>query len=500
MNLSFDPQSFLASLTPEEKAGLRLQTEVHLARHYADLVRTGLRENQKYILHWGKVVFPDKFNLPFCMGMHSYFCEMRDEPFTSDEAPRGHAKTTVKCFLIPIFQALEEPLKYRHYLNVQSTEDKALAINTSIKAEIEENKILRAIYGDQTAKAKWTDGQFVLRNGVIFTAVGAGQSIRGISYRQTRPDYILVDDLYDEDDIQNTESTKKKNRWYWGTLYPARAKGRRHCVKIQGTAINECDLMHLSKTSKRTVCRTFRAVVDWDKKIVLWKELNTFESLQADREDMGSLIFFREYQNDRIDDSTSFIKRSWLSNWEEDPDRLVFGQGNGRILLRVLLGNDPSIGKNLENDYAAYAVVIKWRPTDGNRTNYFIDYVAQGKYTLDERVKKLQHISSAYTGKRRIGQVRIESISGFQDYTSEVKRRTNLPVHEITSVKDKVSILVSKSRYFEYGQVKLNKNLPQDVKDLLIHQLTTNHPEHDDLRDALFLCLDESRNMRDWVI
>lgn len=496
----FNPYAFLAGLAPEDRAALRLQTEMHLARHFAALVKTGLPENQKYILNWGKILFPDKFNLPFCMEMHSYFCEMRDESFTSDEAPRGHAKTTIKCFLIPIFQALEEPYKYRHYLNVQSTEDKALAINTSIKAEIEDNKLLRALYGDQVAKAKWTDGQFVLKNGVIFTAAGAGQSIRGMNYRQIRPDYILVDDLYDEDDIQNPDSTKKKNRWFWGTLYPARAKGKRCCIKIQGTAINECDLMYLARTSKRIVSRTFKAVKDFDKKIVLWVELNTFESLQADREDMGSLIFFREYQNDRIDDSTSFIKRSWLTNWEEDPDRLVFGGNAGRTLIRTLLGNDPSIGKNFENDFAAYIVVVKWRPTDGNRVNYFIDYVTQGKFTLDERIKKLQHIAGSYTGKRKIGVVRIEAISGFQDYTGEVKRKTSLPLQEITSVKDKISILVSKSRYFEYGQVKLSKNVPQDMKDLLVHQLTTNHPEHDDLRDALFLCLDETKNMRDWVL
>lgn len=495
--MAFDPYAFIAAMAPEDRAALRLQSEIILVWHYAKLVLTGLPENQHYILDWGKILFPDKFNLPFCLEMHGYFCEMRDESATSDEAPRGHAKTTIKCFLIPIFQALNEPEKYRHYLNVQSTEDKALAINTSLKAEFEDNKLLIAVYGNLMDKGKWTDGQFVLSTGVIFTAAGAGQSIRGMNYRQIRPDYIMVDDLYDEDDIQNAESTKKKNRWFWGTLYPARAKGKKCCVKIQGTAINECDLMFLLKKSSRFVCRTFRAVVDWDAKVVLWKELNTFESLQADREDMGSLIFFREYQNDRIDDSTSFIKRSWLLNWEYNPDDLRFSRDT--VLKAVILGNDPSIGKNVENDFAAYAVVLKWRPAGGTRNNLYIDYVTQGKYSLDERIKKLQSIAKAYTGLLRITQVRIESISGFQDYTGEVKRTTNLPVREITSVKDKISILVSKSRYFEYGQVKLNKNIPQNMKDLLIHQLCTNHPEHDDLRDALLLCLDESTNMRDWV-
>lgn len=487
----------LQDLNTEQKTALLLQAQCHLARHYAALVKTGLRENQKYILDWGATLFPEKFYLPFCHEMHDYFCEERDTPFTGDEAPRGHAKTTVKCFLIPLFTALEEPWKYQHFLNVQSTEDKALSINASIMGEIEENQILRALYGNQVTTTKWTTGQFVLKNGVVFSAIGAGQSIRGINYRQIRPDYILVDDLYNDDDIHNTDATIKKNNWFWGALYPARAKGKRNAIKLQGTAINEEDLLQKAKTSKRIKPRTFKAVTDWDKKTVLWKELNTFESLQEDREDMGSLIFFREYQNDRLDDSTSKIKRSWLADWEYDPDTLAFDRF--KLLIAVLLGNDPSIGKKHENDFCAFAVVYKWRPADGTRVNFYIDYITQGKWSLDERIKKLQYIASQYQGLKRIRQARIEGISGFQDYVAEVKRRTNIPVKDINWVPDKMVVLENKSKYFEFGHVKLNKNIPQAMKDILIYQLTCNHPNFDDLRDAVLLTLDDTKDWRDWV-
>lgn len=487
----------IQDLKSEEREALLLQASVTLARHYAALVKTGLKENQKYILEWGKVLFPDKFFLPSCHEMHDYFCEERDTAFTADEAPRGHAKTTIKCFLIPLFTALEESWKYQHYLNVQSTEDKALSINSSIMVELEENQILRAMYGDQVTKQKWTTGQFALKNGVVFSAIGAGQSIRGINYRQIRPDYILVDDLYNDDDIHNTDSTIKKNNWFWGALYPVRAKGKRNCIKVQGTAINEEDLMNKAKTSKRIKTRTFKAITDWEKKIVLWKEHNTFEDLMNDREDMGSLIFFREYQNDRLDDSTSKIKRSWLADWEYDPDTITFDRF--RFLISVILGNDPSIGKKHENDFCAFAVVFKWRPADGTRLNYYIDFITQDKLSLDERVKKLQYICAQYQGTRKVRWAKIEGISGFQDYVSEVKRRTNIPVKEVNWVADKISVLESKSKFFEFGQVKLNKNIPQAMKDTLVYQLTCNHPNKDDLRDALFLTLDDEKDWRDWV-
>ena len=481
-------------LTEEQRNLLVLQVRAEIARKYAALVLSGL---DKFILQWGQTLFPEKFPLPFCGEMHEYFCEIRKEPFTNTEAPRGHAKSTIKCFLIPIYQALEEPLLYRHYLNVQATEDKALSINTSIMAEIETNALIKELYGDQVTKKRWTGQQFVLRNGVIFSAAGAGQSIRGINYQQTRPDYIIVDDLYDEDDINNVDSTKKKNSWFWGTLYPARAKGRSACIHLQGTAINTEDLMESLKKSRRAISRTFRAIKDFDLRIVLWPELNTYDSLQSDREDMGSLIFFREYQNDRLDDSTSKIKRSWLKEWEMNPEDLHFDRH--RLLTSVVMGNDPSIGKKVENDPSSFFVVLKYRDADSAKVKFFIDYADQAQLSLDERIKKLLNINQQYVGMRRIRQVRIEAISGFQDYVAEVKRRTNLPVKEITWVKDKISVLETKSKYFEFGQVFLNKRLPQNIKDALVHQLTTNHPKNDDLRDGLFLCLDETRSWRDWV-
>ena len=200
---------------------------------------------KKDILAWGKAVMPEKFNLPFCKKMHEYFVKIRHEPFTDTEAPRDHSKTTIKCNLIPLFQALEEPEKFDYYLNVQSTEKKGLSVNVALKLEIEQNEVIKEIYGDQVGEDKWTDLLFVLKNGVVFQALGAGQSIRGTNYRNRRPNYIIIDDLYEEEDINNADSTIKKNDWFWGTLYPAMAENRPSSLHLQGTAINREDLLIL---------------------------------------------------------------------------------------------------------------------------------------------------------------------------------------------------------------------------------------------------------------
>jgi hypothetical protein len=456
---------------------------------------------RKDILEWGKALFPEKFYLPFCQKLHGYFIQIRAEPFTNTEAPRNHAKTLIKCVLIPMFQALEEPDLFRHYLNVQATKVKALAVNTSIKAEFEGNTELRELYGDMMGE-RWTDQQFVLSNGVIFTSIGAGESIRGINYHSIRPDYEIVDDLYDESEINNAEATEKKNAWFWGSLYPARAKSRRCSVHVQGTAINPYDLLEKLKKQKRWKSASFQSCEDWDQKIVLWPELNTFESLQADKIDMGSLIFGREMQNERLDETTSRIKRSWLTSWEYDPAelrlRLVKEYGHFFIVAKII-GNDPSIGKDSEDDPTGTALVIKTGYDDGTGNDYWIDGLWNEQLSLEKRVQQLESIAAGQPADSPVTHVEIEAISGFDDYASTVIRRTNLPVHRVEWVKDKLTNLENKSHYFENGKVHLNKNIDPDLKDKLVHQLTNNHPKHDDLRDGVLLTLDDTSGLWNFV-
>lgn len=443
----------------------------------------------KDILKWGFSFFPEKFYLPFCHELHDYLIEIREDPYTNTEAPRNHAKTLIKCFLVPMFLALEETGKFMHFLNVQGTGTKSLAVNVAIRHELESNPELRYVYGEQVGNEKWSDGQFVLKNGTVFTAISAGQSIRGINYNSLRPDYIIVDDLYDEEDLNNPDNTLKKNAWFWGSLYPARAKSRQCSIHVQGTAINNEDLLEELKKKDRWKSRTFRAIKDWDKKEVLWPQLNSFESLQADIPDMGSVIFFREMQNERRDSSTQIIKSGWIQ--EYDPDQLVFDlkfQYTGCVL-----GVDPSIGAKVENDFTGIVLIYKGRYADGRGDFFYIDQIWNEHISLDQRVNLLQKIQDRQPENRKIQTAYIEAIAGFKDFCAEVKRRTTLPVREVDRVPDKITNLENKSKFFENKRVFINKNIEVKLKDALIYQLTTNHPKNDDLRDAALLPLEMHR-------
>ena len=124
---------------PDIQLDVTRQFRVEVARRAAE---------ERDILLWGWALFPEKFYLPYCADLHNYFVSIRNEPFTNTRAPRYHAKTAIKCFLIPIFQAIHEPEMFDHYLNVQSTDGKANSVNRTIRMEFEDNQELLDLYGN----------------------------------------------------------------------------------------------------------------------------------------------------------------------------------------------------------------------------------------------------------------------------------------------------------------------------------------------------------------
>ena len=477
------------SLTAGQLRELKSQARVELARRAAA---------EGDVLGWGKALMPDKFKLPFCR-LHEYLAAHRGDEMSALEAARGHAKTAIGCMLAPMFQALAEPGRFQHFLQVQATDDKALSVNSSIKMELEQNDLIRRLYGDQVGRDRWTNGQFVLRNGACFTAVGAGQSIRGINYRNRRPDNILVDDLYNEEDIHSPESTEKKNAWFWSTLYPARARDRRSSIKITGTPVNTEDLLAQLKGREGWSHATFRAAEDLDRGPALWPELVSLEQLRRDAASMPPTIFARELMCERLDDASSIVKGEWLQSWEYDPADLRFGEG-----LRYLgctLGIDPSIGKKAENDPAGYALVIKAQRPGAARPEYYVEALTNRCMPQQERLDVAKAYCAGRPFERPVTAVNVECISGFQDFGDLVAKNVAVPCNLITKVPDKITHLERKSHYFQNRRIFLNRNIEPELKKALVHQLTTNHPKHDDLRDALLHALDDegANNWGAWV-
>ena len=339
---------------------------------------------------------------------------------------------------------------------------------------------------------------FVTRKGVAFQALGAGQSIRGTNYRNRRPNYLIVDDLYDEPDINNPDSTKAKNDWFWGTLYPAMAENRPSSVHVQGTAINREDLLVQLKGKKGVKYRSFKSIISDAKKKVLWPELKSYEKRVAQRSLMPSIIFAREYQNARTDGASAIIKSEWLTTWEYDPALIRFDLKHA--LQESLLSIDPSIGEKNTNDPTAYVLVRVAQRDDGSLPLYYIEGAWNKLMSLQERLDLLREIVDVQAKDRELTRIKVETIAGFKDFGTLVAQNTPVPTTMIDKVPDKITHTQKKSHYFENRRVFLNKNIDPELKKEIVYQLTTNYPTHDDLRDAILHAFDdESTSWKDMI-
>lgn len=427
------------------------------------------------MLKWGAYYFPDKFSLPFCEVLHRYLVDVSKMERTATLAPRGHAKTTIMCFLVPIYMALNEPEAYRHYLNIQATATRAIDVNISLKREFEQNERLTKDYGYMVTDEKWTEKQFVLKNGVVFTAIGSGEAIRGKAYRNQRPDFVIADDLYDDDCLYSPARVKKINDWFKSAIMPAIAPDRTTAIHILGTAISKADLMHEFGAIESWVSNRFQAVNN-DHKTTLWVEnkLRGYDYFINLKNDMGSIIFEREYQNNVRDDDTSIIKQSWI--------RFFSGQiPNDEEIVKKIGGVDPAISDGKNADYTAKVAVY----VSKTGAHYVMD-ARNDRMTFNANIED----AKAFYSLHKFNEYRWEAIGAFQAYSQELKRLTALPIKEIKSVKNKHQRLESVSHLFENSKVWISEKIQKEIKTELVDQLINNNPDHDDLRDALVSCLE----------
>lgn len=466
----------------------------------------------KDVLGWLAAVNPKTYHLPFCE-LHRFQAEIRHDAESGVEAPRYHAKTAIGCAGIPLYGALEEPELYDYFLNVQATERKALAVNTGIKLELEQNEVLRYLYGDQTSTEKWTDFLFVLRNHVVFQAATTGQSLKGTNYRLRRPNYVILDDAYNDDHIRNPEMTMAVNDWVESTLEPLMANDRSHILRWQGTAVNDADgLKKLEAKSKvsgsSTRFRRFTAhgefvlsddgvTMTWaDTDKVLWPELRSIQKWRAMKAEPGrnQVTYNREHLCVRSGAGESVVHEEWMANpsWEYDPDQeLRFGIDH--ILLSVIICCDPSVGKKAENDPTGLAAILKTQRMDGSLPKYFIDALRNERLGPQQRIDQIKAWVRDYRRRFTMAQsfeVIIETVAGFADFGDIAAGQLDVPVTVLPETKDKLARLEAKAILFQNRRVFLNKRIDALLKTTIKQQLTTNYPTNDDLRDAAIMALD----------
>lgn len=140
------------------------------------------------------------------------------------EAFRKAAKSTLTEEAVVIMAALCE---FKNCVIIGASYERACERLESIGHEIETNEDLMFAFGPLKGDKTWTESKKVLSNGVILQAKGAGQSLRGVKYHEFPPDFVMIDDLEDEESTKSPASRAFMKNWLYTTLIAALAKHAR---------------------------------------------------------------------------------------------------------------------------------------------------------------------------------------------------------------------------------------------------------------------------------
>ena len=88
----------------------------------------------------------------------------------------------------------------------------------SIKNELETNKLLIADYGELIGEY-WSMTSIETRTGIKWVGKSKGQRIRGIKYKQYRPEIIICDDPQSTDSCSTAEKRKKDYNWFSAEVF-----------------------------------------------------------------------------------------------------------------------------------------------------------------------------------------------------------------------------------------------------------------------------------------
>ena len=205
---------------------------------------------------------------------------------------RGHAKSTHLDIMVPFWLWINNQLDVM--LLVGKNEADAKILLSDLQAEFEANPQILADFGDQKKLGSWEEGNFVTKNGVAFFSLGRGQSPRGVRYRNKRPNYIVCDDIDDDELIKNPMRVKRTVRWVLGALFNtmdnqgARMVFANNLIGVDTVVTN---------IAKRPGVRVNRVNAINDKGQPSWPQKYTLAYFEERRNVIGDFAFQTEFMN-----------------------------------------------------------------------------------------------------------------------------------------------------------------------------------------------------------
>lgn len=223
---------------------------------------------------------------------------------------------------------------------VGKSQDSANRLLADIQAELGFNRRLIADFGEQRSLGEWTDGEFKTQSGAKFLAVGRGQSPRGLRDRQSRPDYVVIDDLDDDELCRNPRRVKELVEWVREALFGALDVGRGRFIMV-GNLISKTSVLAAIASTPGVVVSEVKAL---DRNgLPTWREKWSPQEAQSYRDFVGYRAWEKEMMHNPVSDGSIF-RHEWI-RFKRLPRLSKYDM--------LVCYTDPSFKSSTANDYKA---------------------------------------------------------------------------------------------------------------------------------------------------
>jgi hypothetical protein len=186
-------------------------------------IETVLAQCYRSLAVFDKTFLPAAFDKSFSR-LHYEILSALDSPHQkiAIAAPRGLGKTTIAKSLV-MRSILFRDYEFIPY--VSNSESVALMQTENIKRELRSNSEIRKFFGDIAINTddpgideSFSKHAWVAFGNTLVLPRGYGQQIRGLLFKNHRPQLIIVDDLERREDLANPETRTKIKEWFFADL------------------------------------------------------------------------------------------------------------------------------------------------------------------------------------------------------------------------------------------------------------------------------------------